>query len=437
MPLPGSINTAEKTRKVHVVNPIADKIANLKARIQWSKGMGYYFYHQPVKNLGGERVLVEGQGEMLMFSSFDYLGLFGHSKINAAAEAAIAEFGTCTYGSRILAGTLRLHNELEEEIAAFKETEAAIVFSSGYATNLATISALVTRGDVVICDKLNHASIVDGCILSRARLVRFKHNDMADLERCLSEAGPGAGKLVVVEAVFSMDGDIINLPEVHRLCKKHGALLMVDEAHSIGVLGKTGHGVEEHFGMKNAVDIHMGTLGKAIPSVGGYIAADHDTVMYLKHVARAFVFSVALSPAAAAAAKAAFAVMKQEPKRLAVLQRNISHFLTGLKARGFDTMQSETAIVPIICGSDEKALMMTKYAQEQRLFIMPILSPAVPPGTSRIRATVTASHSDEDIVRALDILEAAGKAAGVIRRAPRTPKQCSRSAPQTTIAGCR
>jgi len=426
---------AEKIRKGHVINPIADKIAKLKARIQWGKEMGYYFYHQPVKNLGGERVLVEGRGEMLMFSSFDYLGLFGHSKINAAAQAAIAELGTCTYGSRILAGTLRLHNELEEEIAAFKGAEAAIVFSSGYVTNLTTISTLVARGDVVICDKLNHASIVDGCILSRAKFVRFKHNDMADLEKCLSEAGPDVGKLVVVEAVFSMDGDIINLPEVHRLCRKYGALLMVDEAHSLGILGKTGHGIEEHFGMKNAVDIHMGTLGKAIPSVGGYIAANHDTIMYLKHVARAFVFSVALSPAAAAAAKAAFEVMKEEPERLAVLQRNITHFFTGLKARGFDTMQSETAIVPIVCGKDEKTLMMTKYAQAKSLFIMPILSPAVPPGTSRIRATVTASHSDEDITRALDILEAAGRAARVIRRAPRTPKQRAKTEPQTTMAG--
>ena len=391
-----------------LVNPIAEKISKLSARIQWGREMGYYFYLQPVKNLGGERVLVEGRGEMLMFSSFDYLGLFGHPKINAAAQTAIAELGTCTYGSRLLAGTLRLHNELEEEIAAFKGAEAAIVFSSGYVTNLATISTLVSRGDVVICDKLNHASIVDGCILSRAKFVRFKHNDMADLEKCLSEAGPDVGKLVVVEAVFSMDGDIINLPEVHRLCRKYGALLMVDEAHSMGVLGKTGHGIEEHFGMKNAVDIHMGTLGKAIPSVGGYIAAHHDTIMYLKHVARAFVFSVALAPAAAAAAKAAFEVMKEEPERLAVLQRNIKHFLTGLKARGFDTMQSETAIVPIVCGKDEKTLMMTKFAQGKGLFIMPILSPAVPPGTSRIRATVTAAHRDEDITRALDILEAAG-----------------------------
>jgi glycine C-acetyltransferase len=413
-----------------VVNPIRDKIAKIKARVQWAKEQDYYFFLQPTRNLGGEKVLVEGRGEMLMFSSFDYLGLFGHPKINAAAQAAVAEFGTCTYGSRILAGTLRLHNELEQEIAAFKGVDSAIVFSSGYVTNLATISALVGRGDIVICDKLNHASIMDGCILSRAKFVRFKHNDMADLEKCLSKADPEAGKLVVVESVFSMDGDIINLPEVHRLCKKYDALLMVDEAHSMGVMGKTGHGIEEHFGMEeNAVDIHMGTLGKSIPSVGGYIAASHDIVTCLKHIARGFVFSVALAPAAAAAAKAAFGVMREEPERLDILKRNVTHFLTGLKARGFDTMQSETAIVPIVCGKDEKTLMMTKVAQAKGLFVMPILSPAVPPGTSRIRATVTAGHSEEDIRRAIDILEAAGEAVGVIRRAARHPKKHAMAKP--------
>ncbi len=378
--------------------------------------MGYYFYLQQVKNLDGARVLVK-EKEMLIFASYSYLGLLGHPKINAATQAAVAEYGTGTHGVRILAGSIKLHEELEEKIAAFKGTEDAIVFSSGYVTNLATVSTLVGRGDVVICDKLNHASIIDGCILSRARFVRCVHNDMVDLERCLTEADPGAGKLVVVDAVFSMDGDIINLPEMHRLCKKYGAMLMVDEAHSLGVLGKTGHGIEEHFGMTHAIDIKMGTLSKAIPSVGGYIAADNDTIMYLKHVARAFVFSAALPPPAAAAAKAAFEVIEEEPERVSRLQRNVRLFISGLKARGFDTLQSETAIVPIICGKDEKTLMMCKLAQQKGLFVLPVLSPAVPPGTSRIRAAVTAAHSEDDINQALDILEAAGREVKVIRRA--------------------
>ena len=428
---------AEKIRKGHVINPIADKIAKLNARIQWGKEKGCYFYLQPVKNLGNERVLIEGRGEMLMFSSFDYLGLFGHPKITAAVQAAVAELGTCTYGSRILAGTLRLHNELEEEIAAFKGAESAVVLSSGYVTNLTTISTLVGRGDVVICDKLNHASIVDGCILSHARFVRCTHNDMADLERCLTEANPAAGKLVVADAVFSMDGDIINLPEMHRLCKKYGATLMVDEAHSLGVLGKTGHGIEEYFGMTNVIDIKMGTMSKAIPSVGGYIAADRDTIMYLKHVARAFVFSAALPPPAAAAAKAAFEVIEKEPERIAKLQRNIRLFLDGLKARGFDTLQSETAIVPIICGRDEKTLMMCKLAQQKGLFVLPVLSPAVPPGTSRIRAAVTAAHSEDDIKRALNILEAAGKAVRVIRRSSRAVAKPGNGSAQPLTSGPR
>ncbi len=331
------------------MNPIAKRIAEMVSRVQQAQKEGFYFYLQPIEALNGARVTVKGRGEMLMFASYSYLGLIGHPKIDAAAKAAIDEFSSGTHGVRVLAGTTRLHDELEEKIAAFNGAEAAIVFSSGYVTNLATVSSLVGRGDVVLCDKLNHASIVDGCLMSRARFVRFKHNDMADLEKRLARAKPEAGKLVVVDAVFSMDGDIINLPEVNRLSKKYGALLMVDEAHSLGILGETGHGIEEHFGLKNAVDIHMGTLSKTIPSVGGYIAADQDTITYLKHVARAFVFSAALPPAAVAAAKASFEVIEEEPERLAAVQRNIKHFLGGLKARGFDTMRSETAIVPIVC----------------------------------------------------------------------------------------
>lgn len=416
------------------MNPIADKIAKLKARIQWGNEMGYYFYLQPVKDLDGARVMVKGR-EMLIFASYSYLGLIGHPKINAAAQAAVEEYGTGTHGVRILAGSLELHQELEKKIAAFKGTEDAVVFSSGYVTNLATVSTLVGRGDVVICDKLNHASIVDGCILSRARFVRCKHNDMADLEKCLAEADPAAGKLVVADAVFSMDGDVINLPEMHRLCKKYGALLMVDEAHSLGVLGKTGHGIEEHFGMTNAIDVKMGTLSKAIPSIGGYIAADKDTIMYLKHVARAFVFSAALPPPAAAAARAAFEVIEEEPERVARLQHNVKTFLEGLKARGFDTLQSETAIVPIICGRDEKTLLMTKLAQAEGLFVLPVLSPAVPPGTSRVRAAVTAAHSDGDINRALDILEKVGRLGRVIRRTPRKAAEPITAGAQPLAAG--
>jgi len=385
----------------------------MTGRVEEARAAGLYFYLQPIEALNGARVTVGGR-EMLMFASYCYLGLLGHPRIDAAAQAAIARFGSGTHGVRILAGTLPLHEELEATIAAFKGTAAAIVYSSGYVTNLTTISALVGRNDVVICDKWNHASIVDGCLLSRAKFVRFRHNDMAHLERCLAKVPAHVGKLVVVDAVFSMDGDIINLPEVVRLCRQYGVRLMVDEAHSLGVLGATGRGIEEHFGLEGAVDIKMGTLSKTIPSVGGYIAADEDTITYLKHTARGFVFSAALPPAAVAAAQAAFEVMEAEPERVARLQRNVELFIGGLRARGFNTGNSETPIVPIICGEDQRALMMARLLHEEGIFVLPVLPPAVPVGSSRLRANVTAAHSEADIAYALDCFQRAGEAVGII-----------------------
>jgi len=396
------------------MNSIYGRIEEMNRRVADLRGSGLYFYLQPISELDGAWVTVNGR-RMLLFAGYSYLGLLGHPKITAAAQEAQACYGTGTHGVRILAGTLPLHDELEQTIAHFKGAEAAIVYSSGYVTNLATVSALVIgRNDVVICDKYNHASIVDGCLLSRAKFVRFRHNDMADLERRLQQAGPDAGKLVVVDAVFSMDGDIINLPEVSRLCREYEALLMVDEAHSVGVLGETGHGIEEHFGLEDAIDLHMGTLSKPIPSVGGYVAGSQEIITYLKHVARAFVFSASLPPAQTAAATASFEVIEEEPWRVKTLQRNVSLFLGGLKARGFNTLNSETPIVPIICGEDERAFQMTKLCQEENIFVLPVVSPAVPVGLARLRANVTAAHSEEDIAYALDVFERAGKAVGVI-----------------------
>ncbi len=396
------------------MNPIQERIEMMNQRVARLQQDGLYFYLQPLEELDGAWVTSNGR-RMLLFAGYSYLGLLGHPKITAAAQAALARYGTGTHGVRILAGTLPLHDELEQTIARFKNDEAAIVYSSGYVTNLATVSALVMgRNDVVICDKYNHASIVDGCLLSQAKFARFRHNDMADLERRLQQVDPDAGKLVVVDAVFSMDGDIINLPEVSRLCRKYDTLLMVDEAHSVGVLGETGHGIEEHFGLENAIDLHMGTLSKPIPSVGGYVAGDREIISYLKHVARAFVFSASLPPAQVAAAKASFEVIEEEPERVKILQRNVKLFLGGLKARGFNTLNSETPIVPIICGEDERAFQMTKLCQEEDIFVLPVVSPAVPVGLARLRANVTADHSEEDIAYALDVFERAGKAAGVI-----------------------
>ncbi|MBI3761978.1 MAG: aminotransferase class I/II-fold pyridoxal phosphate-dependent enzyme [Chloroflexi bacterium] len=393
---------------------IAQRIEAMLERVNGIKAHEHYYFNQPVTELrGGSRAIVRGR-EMLMFASYGYLGLLGHPRINSAAKAAIDKYGTGTHGVRLLAGTLDLHIELEAAIASFKHAEDAVCFSSDYVTNLTAISTLVGRNDAVICDKLDHASIVDGCILSGADFLRFRHNDMNDLERVLRKVEPGASKLVVVDAVFSMDGDIIDLPHVARLCREHGAWLMVDEAHSLGMLGKTGRGIEEHFGLGDVVDVKMGTLSKAIPSVGGYVAGKKELIQYIKHVSRAFIFSAALPPAQAAAAKAALEVILDEPDRIEILRRNAAQFIGGLKALGFDTMNTETAIVPVLCGPDERAYEMVRACQRENVFALPVVSPAVPDGTARLRATVTAAHSPDEIEQALAVFESAGRKTGII-----------------------
>jgi glycine C-acetyltransferase len=397
----------------HLEDKISARVRAWQERFAGVKDAGLYFYNQPVDDLEGMRVHANGR-EMLMFASYSYLGLIGHPRINAAAVAAVEKYGTGTHGVRLLAGTLPLHTELETTIAQFKNTAAAITYSSGYVTNLTAISTLVGRHDYVISDKLNHASIVDGCMLSGATMLRFKHNDLEELERCLKRAGSEAAKLVVVDAVFSMDGDLINLPATAELCRRYGAWLMVDEAHSIGVLGRSGRGIEEHYGLDNVIDVKMGTLSKTIPSVGGYLAGRRDLIDMFRHASRAFIFSAALPPAQAAAARAAFEVIVDEPERVDTLRANAAQFIQGLKARGFDTMLTETAIVPVLCGSDERAYTMVKYCQEEGIFVLPVVSPAVPEGLARLRATVTAAHKPAEIDTALDVFERAGKKAGVI-----------------------
>ena len=393
---------------------IAQRIRAICERVETLKGVGEYFYNLPVSELrGGARVLVNGR-EMGMFASYSYLGLLGHPRINAAARKAVDDFGTGTHGVRTLAGTLTLHQELEETIAEFKETEDAVTFSSGYATNLSVISTLVGRHDYVFSDKLNHASIVDGCLLSGAKFVRFRHNEIDDLEARLKAAPASAAKLVVADAVFSMDGDIIDLPHVAEVCRRHQAWLMIDEAHSVGVLGATGRGIEEHFGTPGVIDIKMGTLSKTIPSVGGYVAGSADLIRYLRHTARAYIFSAALPPAQAAAAREAFQVILDEPWRVEALKANAAQFLSGLKARGMNTLQSETAIVPVLCGTDDAAFRMTREAQLEDVFALPVVSPAVPEGLARLRATVTAAHTTDEIERAMDVFARAAKKAGVL-----------------------
>jgi 8-amino-7-oxononanoate synthase len=390
------------------------RVRAMNERVEGIMDAGLYFYNQPISELrDGARVIVNGR-EMGMYASYSYLGLVGHPRINAAALAAIEQYGSGTHGVRTLAGSLVLHRELEETIADFKRAEAAVTFTSGYVTNLTVVSTLVGRGDYVISDKLNHASIVDGCLMSGAKFVRFRHNDMEALEFRLQQVPSGVSKLVVADSVFSMDGDIIDFPNVVELCQKYGAWLMIDEAHSVGVLGKSGRGIEEHFGMEGTIDIKMGTLSKTIPSVGGYVAAKKEIINYLRHASRAYIFSAALPPAQAAAAKAAFEVILDEPWRMEKLNANTAQFIGGLKKRGFDTLNTETAIVPVVCGSDEVAYEMTRIGQSRDVFVLPVVSPAVPPGLARLRATITAAHEPDEIEHAMNVIEEAGKQVGII-----------------------
>jgi glycine C-acetyltransferase len=384
-------------------------------RVSKAKDNDLYFYNQPVEEiLPGMKVRVHGR-EMGMYASYSYLGLVNHPRINEAAKKAVDQFGTGTHGVRSLAGTLTIHTELEETIADFKHAEAALTYSSGYATNLSVISTLMGRGDYVFSDKLNHASIVDGCLMSGAEFRRFRHNDMEHLDGLLRNAPADVAKLVIADSVFSMDGDIIDLPKVLELCRKYNTWLMIDEAHSVGVLGEKGTGIEEYFGLGDVIDIKMGTLSKTIPSVGGYVAARKEIVSYLRHASRAYIFSAALPPAQAAAANESFKVILDEPWRIERLNQNTKQFIGGLKSMGFDTMLSETAIVPVLCGDDEIAFAMTREAQHHDVFVLPVVSPAVPEGLARLRATVTAAHDPSEIERAMDVIGEAGKKLGVIK----------------------
>jgi len=390
-----------------------DRINELKQRVDTMKENGKFFYLKTVENASESRVLID-QKEKIMFASYNYLGLIDHPRLKEAAILALEKYGTGTSGVRLLSGTTKMHEELEAKIAKFKGAEAAITYTSGYVTNLAVITSLYQRGDLIIMDKIDHASIIDGSMLSGARYKTFLHNDMSSLERILAESGDYMNKIVIVDGVYSMEGDIANLPEISRLAKKYNAKVMVDEAHSIGVLGETGHGIEEHFGLKNAVDIHMGTLSKTIPSVGGYIAGKKDMVDYLRHNSRPFIFSAPLPPVTAAVAKTALEVIEDEPERIKNLRKNMEKFRAGIRSMGYNIGKSETAIVPLIVGGEEDTLELCKMVNEEGVFICPIVFPAVPRGTNRLRSHVLTTHTDKDIEEALDIFERCGKKLGII-----------------------
>jgi len=358
--------------------------------------------------------MVDGK-EMIMLGSYNYLGLIGHPKISQAMKNAIDKYGSGAGGVRLLTGNNVLNEQLEKKIAGFKGTEDAVIYSSGFVANLAVISALFDKEDRLIIDRFAHQSIYRGCNLSGASIERFKHNDIEDLKRVLQESKNFRKKMILVDAVYSMEGDISPLPEIIELAKEFDANVMVDEAHSIGVLGETGHGINEHFGIDvRDIDVCMGTLSKTIPSVGGYVAGSHKLVNFLKHYSDPFIFSAALPPSDVAASIAAFEVIQEEKERVVRLKENIRIYREGVGKLGFKTVDAPTAIIPIIIGDDMSSYKFAKMMQEKGIYVLPVVYPAVPKEQGRLRTCLMASHTKEDIKTVLDTLEEVGKGMKII-----------------------
>lgn len=374
--------------------------------------LGIYPYFIPLTENEGSEATFRGH-RLIMCGSNNYLGLTTHPKVRQAAREAIDRYGTSCTGSRFLNGTLELHERLESELAEWVGKEAALVFSTGMQTNLGTISALVGRGDGVFLDKEDHASIVDGARLGWGEIKRFRHNDMKDLARLLAAYPADKGRLVVVDGLFSMEGDITPLPELVRICRQHGARLMVDDAHAMGVLGG-GRGTAAHFGLTEEVDLIMSTFSKSFASLGGFIAGDDDILHYIKHHARALIFSASIPPANAAAALAALEVMRQEPERIERLNQIAERMRREYRRLGFDIGNSCTPVIPIIIGDDMRTVLAWKSLFDHGVFVNPVLSPAVSAGRQLLRTSYMATHTDEQMDRVLEVFEKVGKELGLI-----------------------
>jgi 8-amino-7-oxononanoate synthase len=377
------------------------------------EAMGLYPYFRQISSMPETQVIAEGK-EVIMIGSNNYLGLTSHPKVLEAIQAAVGKYGSGCTGSRFLNGTLDIHVKLEDELAEFMRRDAALVFSTGFQSNLGTVPTLVSKDDVVIGDRANHASIVDACRLSFGELKKYKHNDMADLERVLQKSNDANGKLIVTDGVFSMEGDIADLPNITRLAAGYNARVMVDDAHSIGVLGKNGRGTAEHYGLEDKVDIVMGTFSKSFASIGGFIAGDENIIHYIKHHSRALIFSAAPPPAAVAAVRASLRILVSEPERRTRLWQITDRMHREFKAMGFDIGPTQTPIVPIIIGEDMKTFAFWKSLTEAGLFTNPIISPAVPPGRALIRTSYTATHTDEQLDKVLQVFHDVGKKFGII-----------------------
>ncbi len=374
---------------------------------------GLYPYFRVIESAQDPEVIINGK-RMIMVGSNNYLGLTNHPKVKEAAIEAVRKYGSGCAGSRLLNGTLDIHVNLEDKLAKFMRQEAALVFSTGFQVNLGVISALIGKDDAVIIDKMDHASIIDGCRLSYGDIKKFKHNDMTDLKRVLEE-NKDRGKLIIVDGVFSMEGDIANLPEIVELAKKYRARVMVDDAHGIGVLGRTGRGTAEHFGLEKEVDILMGTYSKSLASIGGFIAGSESLIHYIKHFARSLIFSASPPPASIAAVSAAVDIIENEPERRERLWKNTRKMLKGFKDLGFETGPSETPIIPVIVEENEIAFKFAMMLQEEGVFANVAVSPAVPNGKALIRTSYMATHTDEHLDTVLNAFAKTGRALGLIK----------------------
>jgi 8-amino-7-oxononanoate synthase len=375
---------------------------------------GVYPYFREIDSAQDTEVMMDGK-KVLMFGSNSYMGLTHDPRIIEAAIAATRKYGTGCAGSRFLNGTLDLHVELERELAEFVGKDEALVFPTGFTVNEGVIACLCDRNDYIICDDRDHASIVDGRRLSFATQLKYKHNDMEALERELQKCKPESVKLIVVDGVFSMEGDLANLPEIVRLKEKYNASIMVDEAHGMGVFGKQGRGVCDHFGLTDKVDLIMGTFSKSFASIGGFIAADKDTINWVRHNARSYIFQASNTPAATAAAKEALHIFKTEPERQANLWKVTNYALDSFRKAGFEIGDTESPIIPLYVRDPEKTFMVTRMAFDEGIFINPVIPPACAPQDTLVRVALMATHTKEQVDTAVEKLTKCFKALGILK----------------------
>jgi 8-amino-7-oxononanoate synthase len=378
------------------------------------RGLGLYPYFRMIAS-GQDPVVTMNGSQVIMLGSNNYLGLTNHPEIKAAAAVALEAYGTGTAGSRFLNGTLDIHVELEERLAAFMRRESALTFSTGFQVNLGVISSLIDRQDVLVLDNLDHACILDGARLSFGRVLKFQHNDMGSLGERLRSIERGRGSLIVVDGVFSMEGDIADLPSIVELKRIHGSRLMVDDAHGIGVMGEHGRGTAEHFGLEDDVDLVMGTFSKSLAAVGGFVAGAAPVIDWIKHHARSLIFSAAPPPASVASVIKALEIIEREPERRIRLWDNTRYMKRELENLGFDTGKSESPVIPLVVGDDMTAFRMTIRLQEKGVFANPVITPAVPPNRAMIRTSYMATHTREHLDRALEAIASVARELEVIR----------------------